>query len=382
METTMKDDTATNGGAAGTYLGDANPQRYFCAQRDVPPRVFASPLVGDRERLLINLTNKWLNGTVLHYYFFDQPTDGEDVMLTTGGREFRSWVGAEKQRDMVREGFETWRSIGIGLRFAEVAEREDAEIRIGFMPGDGAWSLVGRGVLGTGMNERTMNFGWDLTAERDTATHEIGHTIGFNHEHQNSNSGIEWDEEAVYQTLAGPPNNWPRERTFHNILRRMSGADIRGSVWDPDSIMHYPFPKGLIRRPQAYFVNGLTPKGGLSDLDKAWALKLYPQFTEATQELLPAQSVPVLAKPGDQVDFIVKPTETRYYEFRTFGTSDVVMALFQQERNEPRYRSADDDAGETRNASLRAKLVKGETYLLRLRVYYHERPAQTAIMMW
>ena len=31
-----------------------------------------------------------------------------------------------------------------------------------------------------------MNFGWDLTqpGEIDTALHEIGHTIGFPHEHQ------------------------------------------------------------------------------------------------------------------------------------------------------------------------------------------------------
>ncbi|WP_265939207.1 M12 family metallopeptidase [Bacillus thuringiensis] len=45
-----------------------------------------------------------------------------------------------------------------------------------------------------------MNFGWYITrnpSEIDTAIHEIGHTLGFPHEHQNTKSGIEWDEEAV-----------------------------------------------------------------------------------------------------------------------------------------------------------------------------------------
>ncbi|WP_374089487.1 hypothetical protein [Methylomicrobium lacus] len=62
-----------------------------------------------------------------------------------------------------------------------------------------------------------MNFGWNLTeaaSEIDTAIHEIGHTLGFPHEHQNPNSGIAWDEEAVYHSLAQPPNSWSREVTF------------------------------------------------------------------------------------------------------------------------------------------------------------------------
>ena len=48
-------------------------------------------------------------------------------------------------------------------------------------------------------NERTMNFGWDLTTSygHDTALHEIGHTLGFPHEHQNPTAGIVWNEPAV-----------------------------------------------------------------------------------------------------------------------------------------------------------------------------------------
>jgi hypothetical protein len=98
-------------------------------------------------------------------------------------------------------------------------------VRIGFESGDGHWSYVGRQVHNQGSDDRTMNLDpGDGIANGDygidVACHEIGHTTGFPHEHQNPNAGIVWDEEAVYRTLAGSPNFWPREVTFHNIIRK------------------------------------------------------------------------------------------------------------------------------------------------------------------
>lgn len=110
---------------------------------------------------------------------------------------------------MVHKAFQIWKDIGIGLEFKEVSSKTEAEIRIGFLEGDGAWSYIGKDILKQGINERTMNFGWDITRNPrkiDTAIHEIGHTLGFPHEHQNPNAGIVWDEEKVYASLASPPN--------------------------------------------------------------------------------------------------------------------------------------------------------------------------------
>ena len=70
-----------------------------------------------------------------------------------------------------------------------------------------------------------MNFGWGLTSDprrEIAAVHEIGHTLGFPHEHQNPFAGIVWDEPAVYNTFAAPPNSWPQATTFHNIIRKIS----------------------------------------------------------------------------------------------------------------------------------------------------------------
>jgi hypothetical protein len=360
--------------------------RAYCALHPTPRRVFAPGVTAEREEAINLFSNKWVNHTVLHYYFFDRATDGQTVMFNDGTSGFRSWVGAEEQRAVVRRGFETWKNEQIGVEFREVAVREEAEIRIGFMRGDGAWSWLGREILiHNGPNERTMNFGWDLTrpGEVDTAIHEIGHTLGFPHEHQNPKSGIEWDEEAVYTALAKPPNEWDRQKTFWNIIRKLDSSEVEGTTWDPDSIMHYPFEKGLIKRPAIYFENGLQPHGGLSAKDKSWVKTLYPPSADQQDaQLKPSESVLLNLAAGEQRNFIVLPQESAYFEFRTFGTSDSVMVLFEDDNGELRYRTGDDDSGEDTNAYFRYKLIKGRKYVLRIRLYYSDRPGQTAVMMW
>lgn len=364
--------------------GKREASRFFCALRQTPARVFSPDVTRERERAILLLSNKWVSGTTLRYYFFDRPTDGENVLLSNGTTAFRSWVGVEAQRAVVRQGFDVWKNVGMGVKFQEVKEREEAEVRIGFMKGDGAWSQLGRDILKVGPNERTMNFGWDLTlpGEIDTAVHEIGHTLGFPHEHQNPKAGIEWDENAVYAALAKPPNEWDRETTFWNIIRKLPAQDVEGSTWDPDSVMHYPFEKGLIKKPDKY-KNGLQPAGGLSAKDAAWVKSLYPPVQESGEvELKPSQSVLLNLLPGAQREFAVKPKESRYYQFKTFGTSDSVLVLFENDNGQLRYRTGDDDSGEGTNAYFRIKLIKGRRYVLRIRLYYSDRPGETSVMMW
>ncbi|MDA1315618.1 MAG: M12 family metallopeptidase [Acidobacteria bacterium] len=335
--------------------------------RNSPPREFGPNVDPNRAALILVNENKWVNGTELHYYFF------------TGG----PWGGSKAQQDVVREAFANWKELGIGLEFHEVTDRDEAEIRIGFQQGAGAWSYVGTYVLNIGQDQRTMNFGWDLTrpGEIDTAIHEIGHTLGLPHEHQNPNAGIVWDEEAVYATLAGSPNFWPREKTFHNIIRKIDPDTVQGSNWDPDSVMHYPFDAGLIQEP-ARFRTGLRPAPGLSSRDVEWIKTFYPELSPQTTELQPFQSAALNLLPGEQADFLVNPDATRSYTFRTFGQTDTVMVLFEKRNGEWRYVKGDDDSGEALNAQFDTRLVAGREYMLRIRLYWSNASGSTAVMMW
>lgn len=363
---------------------DTKAYRY-CGLKPQPAPQLDPALGYARTRAILLGRAKWVNGTVLHYYFFDEATDGEDVTLPDGSTRFVSWVGAANQRDVVRQAFQGWKDLGIGLDFAEVADRSEAEVRIGFMMDfDGSWSYVGRDVLAQGENTRTMNFGWDLTADDyglTTALHEIGHTLGLPHEHQNPFAGIVWDEDAVYAYFTGPPNNWDRDMTFYNVLRKLQTADVSGSTWDPDSVMEYAFPGGLVTEPPQYRA-GLEPPGTLSPVDRQYIRTWYPQLAPTSSVLEPFRSVAVALKPQEQVDYRLAPAGTRWYQIGTFGASDTVLVLFEEVDGELRYVAGDDDSGQERNALIGAKLFQGRTYVVRLRCYYSWQSASTALMYW
>ncbi|MGW6517956.1 beta-glucuronidase AbsR1 [Streptomyces sp. NPDC054950] len=353
------------------------------AQQSVP--AFAPGLAAERLGALMSGRRMWVNGTVLHYCFLDGESDGSVIALPgSGGTRWVSWVGGEDQREVVRDCFREWRELGIGVSFAEVADRSEAELRIGFQPGDGSWSAVGRDALSAGLNERTMNFGWDLTApgERATALHEIGHALGMQHEHQNPFAGLHWDDEAVYADLAGPPNHWSRDRTWFNILRKLDPAEVNGSVWDSQSVMEYPFSAGLILEPE-HFRGGVHPSGGLSPLDKEFVLGWYPPPEGARPPaLVPFRSVPLSLGPGEQVDFTVEPRETREYTFATFGESDSMVVVFEERDGEPRFLAGHDDGGTPHNATIRVRLVRDRRYFVRVRLYSGWGSGETAVMCW
>ena len=118
---------------------------------NLPPRpapVLPPGMDLGRARAIIVGRSMWVNGTVLHYYFFDRDTDGSTVRFSDGTTQFVPWVGAAAQQDAVRKR----------LRGVEGA-RHRARVRRGRRPrarrrsgsgsaDDGSWSYVGRDVLG------------------------------------------------------------------------------------------------------------------------------------------------------------------------------------------------------------------------------------------
>lgn len=338
-----------------------------CGLPMVPTRELEAGIDSGRESLIRSIEKKWVNGTELKYYFFD---DGP-------------WGGSDGQQQVVRDAFDEWKGVGIGLSFREVSSPELADMRIGFKRGDGSWSYVGRDIWSRPTSERTMNFGWTLRGEsgRDTALHEIGHTLGFHREQQNPFAAIEWDEAAVYRYFTGPPNNWSRQKTYHNVLLSLDPNSVEGSDWDPDSIMQYAIRAGLIVRPEEYR-GGLDPAPGLSDTDCARVRLFYPELEQDYDELKRFRAERLDLAPSEQANFVIKPEYSRRYKIQTFGCSDTVMVLFEENNGALEHFAADDDSGWNRNASLNVRLVRGRRYVLRIRLYFAQSSGETAVMMW
>ena len=147
--------------------------------------------------------------------------------------------------------------------------------------------------------------------------------------------------------------------------------------------MHYALAGGLIIKP-VEFSSGLTPQPGLSQKDREVVKRLYPDTgpPRVAPELRPRESQLLTLAPGEQKDFNILPTETRDYDFRTFGRSDTVMVLFEEDAGDFRFVEGDDDSGFNRNAAFAVRLIKDHRYQLRIRLYFSFASGDTAVMMW
>jgi hypothetical protein len=214
------------------------------------PGVSSHPL-----KMALQAGKMWADGRLLKIYFLD---------------------GSKIQRQRVTEHASKWLKYA-NVKFDFAATRAASDIRISFQADPGSWSYIGTDNLGIPKNEPTMNFGWlkddtDDTEYNRVVVHEFGHALGCIHEHQNPKGGIKWNEAAVYQYFAGPPNNWSKEETYSNVIQKYSIDQLNASTFDGKSIMLYSFPGALI-------VGGKgTPSNTqLSRRDKIFIKKMYPK---------------------------------------------------------------------------------------------------------
>jgi hypothetical protein len=307
----------------------------ICHDRILPKDLFKPQATRRRNgasRAIIEFRKLWINGSTLRVRFLG---------------------GTPSQQAKAREQA-LWWTQHANLRF-EFGNAPDAEIRVSFDENDGAWSYVGTDCRQIPFDEATMNLGF---LDGGTAAHEFGHAIGLGHEHQNPSGGIEWNEEVVLRDLAGPPNNWTPDQIRHNVLEKYKVDQIRGTAFDPASIMLYFFPGNWVRNGQ-----GTQENDVLSDLDKAFIASrdAYPPTLKNVVDLkvdATTATRAAIGKAGEEDVFRFEVRKPGRHIIRTGGNSDVMLKLFGPGET-TRLIAEDDDSGAGLNAQVVTSLLQG-----------------------
>jgi hypothetical protein len=243
------------------------------SERDYTQRSLAA--LNTPSALAVDTSKKWANGQTLTVCFFG---------------------GSTTLQRRVQNSASQWMQFA-NIKFHFVAGRS-ANIRIAFTGRGGASeSYVGTGNLSINPSLPTMNLGLDddspLAVIQGTTLHEFGHALGCVHEHQQPNSTIVWNEEAVFAAHRG---RWPEWKVRSNIFNKYNRNQVQGSNFDQYSIMLYEIPLAWTR-------NGFSSKANysLSTTDKAFISAMYP-FTARPPPVVPTTPKPpvVVSPPRPQ----------------------------------------------------------------------------------
>ncbi|HET8934972.1 MAG TPA: M12 family metallopeptidase [Polyangiales bacterium] len=321
-------------------------------------RILPSELIDPRNEQLVSLPNgrtraisplrkQWVNGSTIRIRFLS---------------------GTAAQQKMVKDIAPEWTKYA-NLNF-EFTTDPRAEIRVAFDAADGAWSYIGTDNSSIPLNAPTLNLGWQDEA---VILHEFGHMVGLAHEHQNPEGGLQWNEEIVIRDLSGPPNYWDEATIRHNVLEKYSADQIRGTKFDPDSIMLYAFPDNWTKNP-----GGTHENTKLSTMDRDFirSAEMYPgrgaPTVQATEVPIMRGTAGKIGKPGEENLFSFQVERAGRFLIETTGSADLFMTLFGPNSTTQKL-AEDDDSGVDTNPQIAASLQPGR-YYARVR---HYNPSQT-----
>lgn len=175
--------------------------------------------------------------------------------------------------------FNAWGGQSANVVFRE-ASASLAQVRVTRGPG-GYWSYLGTDVLSIrDKSKPTMNLQGFTMASREeefrrVVRHEVGHTLGYPHEHLRREVIGRLDPEKTLQYFRRT-QGWDDRTTRSNVLTPLEDRSIMGTPQaDETSIMAYQLPGSITR-------DGRPVVGGadINAADAAFCAKLYPRKDE------------------------------------------------------------------------------------------------------
>ena len=199
--------------------------------------------------------------------------------------------GKDETKNKVMHYANAWcQEGGANVRWERSPDKDNsADIRIRFKPNGEWWSYMGtkskyndefwdqRTEEAKKDNPERASMNIDIETPqkeediRRHVIHEFGHALGFMHEHLRSDFPYELD--PVEAVKAYEKQNWSIEKIKRNVLTAVKAPHVKlyGTTADLDSIMIYPFKKGVLK-------GGVTIKWNttLSVQDIKYAQEAYP----------------------------------------------------------------------------------------------------------